>query len=150
MVNGDGRMRTWVLQSVILHPPALNSSLARFKTATFPFIVGSCRIYFRAVVNESSPSILTVNGGKFGQSSLFNGGSWRSWKVDSADAPGVAAMISGVRAIVSSAAISSSSMIRRKGGKGGGESRAFGLRRNPRILFICGLERSVFDYCHVV
>ena len=106
--------RACVLQSDSLHPPALRSSLARFKTATFPLIVGSSRICFLAVVNASKPSIRTTNGGKFGQSSLFNGGSCLAWKIESADAPGVAAIISGVREIVSSATISSSSMFRRR------------------------------------
>ena len=67
-------------------------------------------MYFLAVVNASKPSIRTANGGRLGQSSLFNGGSCLAWKVESADAPGVAAIIPGVREIVSSAAISSSSM----------------------------------------
>lgn len=96
-------------------------------------------MYFLTVVNESSPSIRTVNGGKLGQSSLFNGGSWWAWKVESADAPGVVAMISGVRAMVSSATISSWSMVRRKGRKGGGDSLPGVLRRNPRIPFMGGL-----------
>ena len=106
--------RACVLQSDSLHPPALRSSLARFKTATFPLIVGSSRMCFLAVVNASKPSIRTTNGGKFGQSSLFNDGSCLAWKIESADAPGVAAIISGVREIVSSATIFSSSMFRQR------------------------------------
>jgi len=61
------------------------------------------------------------------------------WKIESADAPGVAAMISGVREIVSSATICKSSMVRRKGGKGGGGF-CPALRMNPRIAFIGSLD----------
>ena len=135
--GSDRMLRTWVLQRVSLHPPARYLSLARFKTATFPLIVESCWMYFLAVVNASNPSIRTVNGGKFGQSSLFSDGSWWAWKVESADAPGVAAMMSGVREIVSSAMISSSSMLlRRRGCEGDGVSCPTALWRKPRIAFI--------------
>jgi len=46
----------------------------------------------------------------------------------------VAAMISGVREIVSSVTICSSSIVRRKGGRGGDFCPA--LRMNPRIVFV--------------
>lgn len=125
------------MQSVCLHPPALYWSLARFKTATFPLIDGSFWIYFLAVVKASNGSIRTLSGGKFGQFPLSNGGSWFLWKVESADAPGVAAMISGVRKMVFSATISSSSIFRRRrDNEGCGCCPDVALLRNLRIVFI--------------
>jgi len=38
-------------------PPALYWPLARFKTATFPLIVGSCRLHFLAVVDASRRTV---------------------------------------------------------------------------------------------
>ena len=57
------------------------------------------------------------------------------WKIESADAPGVAAMISGVREMVSSAAISSSSMFQCEGSNGGCDCCRPALRGNPRSVF---------------
>ena len=58
------------------------------------------------------------------------------WKVESADAPGVDAMILGVREMVSSATISSSSIILRKvEDNGGGDRWGVALRRKLRIVF---------------
>jgi len=59
-------------------------------------------------------------------------------KIESADAPEVTAMISGVREIASSVTICSPPVVRHNGGKGG-DGFCPALRMNPRIAFTSSL-----------
>jgi hypothetical protein len=90
-----------VVAKLYTQPPALSSSLAKFKTATLPLTSLWFSKRFLAALNESKFTIFKSVLVKPGHVKLSSAGSCAGMKVDSRDAPAVSAVMGAERAMVS-------------------------------------------------